>query len=262
MAEKTLEQLQAQPPGSEDCTCPTNGADTGVSGPTKKPTYIVPAIGTVGTFEFKSPFDDKLYNGLEYEVKAIRSLVELNDSNEDPFVNIYQPVELSEKDFKTDLDHNVPIVVLSNSGGNYYYVPASKIKSMPKTVGVKYQQVMMAINLGYLPLDFDLELAKDTIVNDIKATLGITSTVESIKTSAVQLITSDEHEQYKKLLESNKTITSSYRIRYEILAEKNKKLMSTIKMLNDCIFQHLQQGKQLHKCPTLQPPKPDLGEDE
>lgn len=192
---------------------------------------IIPPIGSRGVFTFEEPFNTTLNNGQEYIVKGIRLLKEIQDSLEDPYTNIYQPVNLTEDDFKKDLQNNVPVIVLSNSGNEYYYIPANKLKSMPQTVGIKYQEVMLAINLGYLPISFDLDLAKETIVTDILATLGIESTVESLKTSAVQLVTDTEDATYKKLLETRKSIKSSYRIRYEelnVLYEAQKKKLQEL----------------------------------
>lgn len=249
---KSLKELNIEAHGrsgeeSTDCNCDTSKEDTGVDGPTTKPTYIVPPIGTKGIFTFESPFDDKMYNNAEYEVKAIRSLSEMHDSEEKPYENIYQPVNLTEKDFKTDMDHNVPIIVLASSGGSYYYVPASKLKSMPKITGIKYQQVMLAINLGYLPISFNLDVAKDTIVNDIKSTLGITSTVEAIKTSAVQLVNEDDHTTFQKLLDTNKKIRNSYRVRYELLSKKYEELRKKLKILNNCMINHIKAGKPIQQ---------------
>lgn len=241
----TLNDLNKVP--EDKCNCPENDDSTGV---TAKPIFIVPPVGTRGTFKFKKPFNNKMYDGLEYEVRAIRSLVEMKDSDEKPYENIYVPVELTEKDFKQDVDHGVPIIVFINTAGNYYYVPASYLLSMPKTSGVKYQQVMMAVNLGYLPIDYDPSLIKSTLVDDVKAILGITSTVETIKTSAVYLISEEEHQSFQKLLNGNKSITHSYRVRYAKVLEENNKYRERLKLLTNCLTNHIQKGLQANRPPV------------
>lgn len=247
MAEQATEQestttdgptLQELNKTQEDCQCDaqdTSSSDASNAMGAEKPKYIVPPIGSKGTFTFLTPFDKEMFNNQEYTVTAIRSLQEMNDSEEKPFENIYEENELTSDLFKSDLDNNIPIIVLRNSGNNYFYVPASYIKSMPKNNGVKYQQVMMAINLGYLPLDFNYSAAAELIKEDIKGSLGITSTVETIKTSAVQLISEDEHGRFTKLINGNATAKNGYRFRYNMILEQNKRLKARIKLLNDCI---------------------------
>ena len=255
--EPKLEELNKGPSKDEDCKCDTSsssgsgggsGDDANAMGK-QKPTYIVPPIGTKGRFNFLEPFNKVMFNNQEYTVKAIRSLQEMNDSEEKPYDNIYAENELTEDKFKSDLDNNVPIIVLKNNGGNYFYVPATYLKSMPKNDGVKYQQVMMAINLGYLPLDFDYSAAEDIIKNSVKSSLGITSTIETLKTSVVQLVSEEEHNKFKKLLEGNKTEKHGYMFRYNMLLEQNKKLKQRIKLLNDCIILHIEAGKPIIKQP-------------
>lgn len=234
-----------------ECNCPTVETDTGTEG-TTKPTWIVPAIGTVGTFTFASPFDNLLLPNVEYEVKAIRSIQELVDSQDKPYENIYQTNGLTEKDYKTDADWKVPIIVLSTGTGTYYYVPASKLKSQPKVTGVKYQQQMMVINLGYLPLDIDVSLAKDIIIEDIRGTLGITSTVETIKTSAVQLISEDDDTSFKRQLTAKKTTTKSYRTQYNLLLQRYNSLFSKFNMLKNCFTNHIRKGLAAVKVPEVE----------
>lgn len=207
-----------------------------------KPVYYVPAVGTKGSFSFQEPFDSILFSSQEYEVKSIRSLKEIYDSEEDPYTNIYAANNISEEDFKTDLDNNIPIIVLANSANQYYYVPATKLASLPKVTGVKYQECMMVINLGYLPLDFNIDTAKDTIINDIKASLGIESTVETIKTSSIQLVEEDKHDEFQKLLNTRKTITESYRTRYMKISEKYTNMKQQLDKLHKCIEAHIFAG--------------------
>lgn len=228
----------------EYCNCEDKDkveSDSGIL-TTKKPTYIIPPLGSRGTFEFKKPFDSKLYNTTEYEVKALRSMKEVYDSEEDPFTNIYDANGLTEDEFKTDLDWNVPIVVLTNDANQYFYIPATYIGSMPKITGIKYQEVMMAINLGYLPLDFDTKIASDTIKEDIKTSLGIESTVEILKTSSVEIIPEEKHNEYKKLLAARKTISNSPTIRLKLMQQQYDLMKERLELLHQCIEKHIEEG--------------------
>lgn len=206
--------------------------------------YYIPAVGTKGKFEFKTPFDSILYTNQEYEVKSIRSLKEIYDSEEDPYTNIYQQVNLSEQDFQADLEDNVPIIVLSNNAGQYYYVPASKLASLPNLSGVRFQERMMVINLGYIPTDLNVLVAENTIKEEIKNKLGIISTVEMIKTSAIQYVSEDDYKAYLAKLEVNKSKDDqeSYKVKYLKLSEKYTDLQAKMEELHDCFEQHIMKG--------------------
>ena len=202
-----------------------------------KPIYYVPAVGTKGAFSFQSPFDSILFSNQEYEVKSIRSLKELYDSEEDPFTNIYSANNLTEEEFKTDLDNNIPIIVLANDANQYYYVPATKLSSLPKLTGVKYQEVMLAINLGYLPIDTDTTAVKADIETVVSEKIGVSSTIEIIKTSAVQLVDEAQDTEYNKLRQQ-KMNTDTWKTKYKKLEQKYTEALAQLELLHTCIEQH------------------------
>lgn len=197
---------------------------------------IIPKIGSKGAFRFKDPFKSKLVEIQEYTVRGIRSLKEILDSEENPFEHIYKAYGLTETDMNEDMEKEIPIIVLTNAAGQYFYVPADRIDTQPITTGYKYQEQMLAINLGYLPVGFNLELAKNTIKEDILNVLGITSTVEALYTSGIVFVTDEKHKNYKKLLDSKKKVNSSYRIRYQELDTKYKALQKQYEELEAYII--------------------------
>lgn len=193
--------------------------------------YILPPIGTKGKFTFKAPFDDKLENSIEYEVTSIRSLKEIFDSEEDPYKNIYEPVEIPEEEFKTDMDNNMSIVILKHGNNIYTYVPANRLNAIPDISGVKYRERMLAITLGYIPLDMDIEAAKEAIKESILEITGITSTVEEVNTSATIVIADEKHKEYMLLLAGKKKNYVGYRYRYKILGIEYEDLKKKNAML-------------------------------
>lgn len=196
--------------------------------------YITPPIGSKGKFSFKSPFDTVTKADVEYTVYSIRSLKELIDSGEDPLKYIYQKVSLTADDMNKDLENNIPIVVLSSSTNSYDYIPANRITSLPEITNIRYRQKMIAINVGYLPVDYNMETVKETIIEAVKEMTGIESTVQVIDTSAIKHIAEDKHKTYMKLLEGKKTSNASYRTRYKILDAKYNKLKEHLDKLEKC----------------------------
>lgn len=197
--------------------------------------YVIPPIGSKGKFSFQSPFDTGTKKDTEYTVYSIRSIRELIDSGEDPLKYIYKNVGLSETEMNQDLEDNIPIVVLSSGTNSYVYVPANRISALPDVSGVKYQQKMLAINIGHLPLDYSLDIVKETVKEAVLEMTGIESTVQAIDTSAIKYITADEHTTYMKLIEGRKKSNMSYRTRYKILNNQYETLKKKLEELEKCI---------------------------
>ena len=198
--------------------------------------YVIPPIGSKGKFSFQSPFDTGTKKDAEYTVYSIRSIRELIDSSEDPLKYIYQNVGLSETEMNQDIADNIPIVVLSSGTNSYIYVPANRITALPDVSGVKYQQKMLAINIGHLPLDYSLDIVKETVKEAVLEMTGIESTVQAIDTSAIKYITSDEHDTYMKLIDGRKKSNMSYRTRYKILNNQHETLKKKLEELERCLI--------------------------
>lgn len=200
---------------------------------------IIPPINTSGSFIFDTPFDTLLDSTAEYKVISIRSLTEMYNSGEDPCNTLYKSIGLTEDDYQADLAANIPIVVLSTTGGDYIYVPADRIKSIPNITGIKYRGSILAIDLKLLPLDYNYDVVKDVIINSVYDTIGVKSTVEIIPSTQITLLTAEEDSINTRLRENSITVTKSYKTRYEELQEfanKQSKLLTDLElcMLEKC----------------------------
>ena len=209
------------------------------------PTFVVPPIGTTGIFYFLEPFDTILKDGEEYEVKALRLLSEMRDNQEKPYENVYQSVGMSDTDFMVDLSYNVPIAVLVNSLGEYYYVPCTKLKQTPRVTGVRYQEKILAINLGFLPQTYDFSLLLNTIQEDVYTVSGVVSTIQIIPSSSTMIVPEEESKVFLNKLENKKTVKQSYRTRYEKITKENAKLKKQMSLMNVCIKHHLNNRKEI-----------------
>lgn len=196
---------------------------------------ILPPINTKGRFTFATPFDAILDSSQEYKVVSIRSLLELHNSQEEPCDTIYKAVGLTDADFQEDLNTNIPIIVLTTTGGEYIHIPADRILSMPDVTGIKYRGAVIAVNLGLLPLDYDYTLVKQIITDDILAACGIKSTAEIVPSTAITMLTEIEDVTFKQTLEAAKTVNSSYKTRYLLLQEAHVKQTQLLEELSVCI---------------------------
>lgn len=198
---------------------------------------LVPPINARGKFTVQPPFDNLLSEFKEYTVTAIRSLQELEDSNENPLANIYTALSLTENDYNNDLNANVPIVVLRDTSDSYVYIPANKIIGIPAVSGYKYQEKVLGISLGAIPIDENLNSIINDITDIIKDNLGVITNIKIVDSSAVILIDETEHKTYLTKRNSNRAGNSdSFRTKYfkcrereEALSLKNENLVCYIK---------------------------------
>lgn len=187
---------------------------------------LIPPINSKGSFVFAPPFDTKLDMGREYTVTGIRSIVELFNNSEKPFEMIYKPVGLTEEDFNSDIINNVPIIVLSTDGCDFIYIPANKITSIPIISGVKYAEKILAVSLKSIPIDMDLTLLANTLIDITYEITGIKANVSEVISSSTFLVPTEEDKVFRMLLANRIKVDKSYKTRYEetkvLLEEKNK----------------------------------------
>lgn len=184
--------------------------------------YIIPAINSTGKFSLAVPFNNLLSDLEEYKVIAIRGIKELLSDN--PLDNIYTPVGLTIEDMEEDVKNDIPIVVLISTSEEYLYVPADKILTIPITSGAEYQEKVLSISLGLLPVKKDLSIITEIIEELIYDGLGVKSESKVIESSAKILLDNIKDKQLRQLRENRVTVTKSNRTKYlETVALLNKK---------------------------------------
>ena len=197
--------------------------------------FIIPPIGTKGRFKFLEPFNKEEYTKEELKVSAVRTFKELKDSSIDVYELIYQPVGLTEKDVLSDLENNVPILVLEGQSGKYLNIPANRVQSLPDISGIKYQQRMLVANMGLLPLGYSLDTLFSVMKEDIYDITGINTEIQDITSSGVVVIDEDKNAEFVKLLDNRKKVKLSYRTRYYQLKDKYDKLLEQQAKLEEYI---------------------------
>lgn len=197
--------------------------------------YLIPQIGSKGKFTFASPYDAILSQDQEYTVSGIRSIKDIEDSEEEPFRTIYEQVGLTENDFSNDVRNNIPIIILVTTGNLYISLPANRIITQPDITGIKYQEKILAISLGSLPIDYDTSMLEDIISSDVYAASGIESVCKIIPSSAVHIMSKESHDLYIALINNRATVTKSYKTRYLETLE----LLNKMTALNQDLQNHI-----------------------
>jgi hypothetical protein len=196
---------------------------------------IIPAIHSKGRFVFSEPFNSLIKATQEFTVVSIRTLKEIEESGEKPFDTIYKSVNMTEAQFKDDLHKEVPIIVFTTDGGEYFYVPASKLLSEPITTDIPYREQTLAVNLGNLPTTIDLTVVKTLIQDAVYNNLSITPRVKVIPTSAITVVTKARHDTFMTLMKNKSTVDQSYKTKYYELLARHKKQQVLIGHVEDAV---------------------------
>lgn len=192
---------------------------------------IIPPINSTGKFTFKDPFKDKIDKDQELRVIGIRNIPELIASNEDPLEFIYKQVGLDEPDMQEDINNNIPIVVFITTGHKYIYVPADRIATIPKINGVLYQERMIGVPLGSLPVGLNYNKLLDDITTMVYDSIGVKSRPEVIDVSAKVLVDYETDNKNRKIRENRSKVFKSDKLRIKELEEAlNKTLFAKIKL--------------------------------
>lgn len=198
---------------------------------------IIPPIGTKGLFRFSTPFDNinKISSTEELSVVGVRTLKELYDSGEKPKQAIYLTQNLTEKEYEDDLINNVPTIVFKRTNGDYIYIPSNRILSLPDVTGYRYRGMILAINLGSLPIDFNLDTLIDNATALVYDTIGIKATGQALPSGVVTLVTKDDNDGFLSLIGNRATVTKSYKTLWNEQVVINAKQTQIIKDLEEHI---------------------------
>jgi hypothetical protein len=157
--------------------------------------YILPEIGSIGTYVLAAPYSTIVDPNINYTCSAIRSISELIADNKDPFTLAYQPAGLSQTVYQAAQAQNVPIVFLVSDGGNWVYIPANYIQEIPVVNGVNYQSMGINIILGLIPSNADLTTLMTAIQDTVLATIGITPSTQPVQLSNTLQVTQAQDNQ-------------------------------------------------------------------
>lgn len=173
-------------------------------------TNLIPTIGITGVFTLTSPFDTQLVANASYTCLAVRQLEDYLASGGDPFTQFYQPQNLSQDQYNSDIALGVCIVTLQSSSGAVLYVPSSYIASFPATGGVPYTNLILGVDLGAMPDYVDLTFLKQQIANLVKTTIGLLSVqITTVVVSPTTNISSADHKTAEAARLNNITNTQT-----------------------------------------------------
>lgn len=200
---------------------------------------IIPTIGARGLYELDKPFDSQLEPNSEYTTQSIRYISEYISRNEDPYSDIYEPLQISRDIYLEDLKEGNPIVGLQSAKGVWLYVPARYILSWPSVNGVRYIKAMITADIGPFPADRDFSPLLEDIQLYIKHKIGITPKVDLVAISKPILVSFEQHERVTSARNNIVTDDRTSYCRMKTLTEENISHRQKIKALEEYILKHI-----------------------
>ena len=201
--------------------------------------YILPTVGASGYYTLISPLDTLISTNEKYTCQAIRRISDYLANNEDVFKDIYQKNNISEEDFKADVQIDMYIVSLQSEIGHWLYIPAKYIAKYPIVNGIPYRTVSIAIALPALPVDQELSHIVTDIGNIITDALGVNSSISIVETSRVVLVDKTKHD----LSVANRTARTNGRVtdrsRYTALSSDYQTIVNQVVQLENYIKSRL-----------------------
>ena len=175
--------------GQEISALGTNTGNFGIN------SYVIPAIGSVGTFVLATPYNTLVDPNVNYTCMAIRTIGEILAENKDPYAIAYQPANISQTIYQEDVQENLPIISLVSDGGNWVYVPASYILEIPVVNGINYKSIGINIILGLIQDQYDLTNLTNQLEQTVIAVTGITPTISPVQLSNSLQVTQSQADQ-------------------------------------------------------------------
>lgn len=174
----------------------------------------IPTIGVRGLFALLPPFDTELLTQTAYTCVAVRRIADILAVGGDPYVDYYEPKELTEDAYKADVLAGVCIVSLQADEQTMVYVPSSYIQGFPDIGGIPYQSLVLAIRLGAVPDKLDLSYIKTKIAADVLEAVGIVAEVQTVAVSHSLLLSVNDASTIEAARQSRISIVKTDHAKY------------------------------------------------
>lgn len=200
--------------------------------------YILPTIGTVGTYTLSSPFNSLVDPNVNYSCEAIRTLNEMVSDNLDPYDLIYKTVGLTQADYTTDLNSDMQIVKLVSGAGQIVYVPAKYIAQYPTITGVQYHSLALTTTLPAMQVNKDLS----SFINDLQqfflSKLGVYATVNEVELSEVYTVTEQDAQNIENARQAQISENGTYYTLYKKATNSNQLLLTQLNALEGYVLNY------------------------
>lgn len=198
---------------------------------------FLPALDSIGTYQFKKPLSDFISSQTVFRCKSIRKISELISNGVDVYGTYYEKYNIDKLVYEQNKLDDISIIGLYNDTTKWSYVPTSYIDAYPDSSGVPYRRMAYAIDVGPMEESFDLTVLNSQLFELIKTNLGIEPSIRTVSLSRPAMVRFDDHEAIKKMRLGRVKVERS--LYYELseskqqLEEARKKISVLEKFISD-----------------------------
>jgi hypothetical protein len=188
-----------------------------------------PFVGSEGLYGFKDPFYQYLsqkfgtdINNVILKIEGVTSLKDiLVNNNVDPYLDIYQPLGISDIQYRFDASNNVPIVTFlykRELDQTLFRVPLSFISKIAGDDSILYKQTIVQIDLGNLPSNLDVSVMFNDIANYITSVYGVSNPNITLQYgSGSELVSPIDYASREAIRGNTKTVQETCLVKYNKL---------------------------------------------
>lgn len=206
-------------------------------------TELLPQIYSSGIFKLKGKLSTYLSSETYYTTVAIRKIEELEASGIDVYKAFYESLQLTEEEYAEDQLANRSVVTLKSSSGELYHIPSSYLLSYPNGSGIIYSVVGIALDLGALPVNFDLSDLTGKLKQVVLSELGVVPRSRVLTLSNQEIISQKTHERVEAARIAKKATPVNQKKVIHDLTTENNALKSKVTMLERFIVDYFEDIK-------------------
>lgn len=197
----------------------------------------VPSLNVRGLFNLSAPFASVLIANVPYTCVGVRQIADIVASGIDPFDEYYVPNALAEVDYLAQVAAGVVIVTLQADEQTVVYVPSYYIVGAPEIGGHPYTQMLLAVDIGFVPDSLDLSYALTRLEEVALEYLGIpNTTAHAVGVSHQFIRTEVEHTAVLATMTDNKLTLMTDHAKAIVLQAQVVELQSKITELENYII--------------------------
>lgn len=186
---------------------------------------ITPPISAKGVFKIHKPF--RIRDNKVYEVIAIREFSDLWAEHVDIFAMYYEPVGLTDKEYRRDAEIGAAIITLKGEDG-VVYIPDTYIESYPELGLADYQHVVLSVSLGPIARKQNLDGLMNDIAQLVSKHIGVKGKVQIHVAPLHDTLTQQQAKKLEQVRKGHIDVPVSDALRYRETSNKNAHLVDAI----------------------------------
>jgi len=206
-------------------------------------TISTPTIGLTAYFSFKEPMNNVVRNKFNIASDKIKltvvSIIAMKDTirNDlrDPYSDIYLPANISEAEYKKDLNDDIPIVSFKfkdhKKVDKYIRVPLNYINDLNDITFTEYINKFILIDMNRLPKEIDLTLFFEELKDFIETRYGIEPNIKEVSLGTPEEVDNAEHQIRETIRNNMVTVHKTLHVKFDEITLKHDQLLERLRIL-------------------------------